>query len=46
MLFKLWSTILINAGIKAGLKPLMAHLLAVDRETSNDKKEKTGRNKQ
>lgn len=35
-----------SAGIKAGLNPLMAHLSVVDMETSNDNKEKPGRNEQ
>lgn len=35
---------MLNAGVEAGLKPLTAHLLLVDMETSNDNKEKPNRN--
>lgn len=39
MLFKLWSTFsIMSDGIKAGLKAHTAHLLVVDRKTSNEKK--------
>lgn len=35
-----------SAAVKAGLNPLMPHLLVLDMETSNDNKGKPGRNEQ